>query len=169
MIVLSNNPKIKEHKKLLNSNIQFHQLTLLSITSSSVFNELGSTYIPEKKGKFFVCQNKSPKPHRIATLSVLDRLGLLDDTNCYFLHQLIWQLMIIEDTFGESDFEKQKDSLQKILDSKRKCGDYENESMITEEGDFIRDEFPHLEGEKGGGASGGLMIREVMILIKTHM
>ena len=60
--------------------------------------------------------------------------------------------------FGESDFEKQKDSLQKILDSKENVSDYENESMITEEGDFIRDDFPHLEG--AGGASGGLMIRE---------
>lgn len=158
LIVLSNNPKIKEHKKLLNSNIQFHQLTLLSITSSSVFNELGSTYIPEKKGKFFVCQNKSPKPHRIATLSVLDRLGLLDDTNWSLLTPINMPVDDYRRYFGESDFEKQKDSLQKILDSKRKCGDYENESMITEEGDFIRDDFPHLEG--AGGASGGLMIRE---------
>lgn len=157
-IVLSNNTKIESHKAKLNSKLRFYKLNLLSLTSCSVFVELGSEFISDKKGKFFVCQNKSPKPHRIATLSILEKNNLLSDTNWSLLTPLNMDVNDYRRYFDENDFINQRDSLQVLLNSKRKCGDYENESMIQSNGDFVKDDFPHLEG--AGGASGGLMIRE---------
>lgn len=157
-LILSNNPKIEEYKKEFNSNIGFHKLNLLSLTSSSVFNELGSEFLPNKTGKFFVCHNKSPKPHRIAILASMMTNNLLDDSNWSMILPLRTSDEDFRRYFDSHDFEKYKDSVNKLLTSEPKYSDNENASMVTEDGDFIKTDFPHLEG--AGGASGGLMIRE---------
>jgi len=157
-IILSNNPKSEEYKKILNSDIVIHKLNLLSLTSSSVFNELGSTFIADKKGKFFICHNKSPKPHRIATLSMMMANGLLDDSNWSMITPLRTSDEDFKRYFDENDFNLYQNSVKLLLNSGPKYSDNENSSMIDNNGDFKRDDFPHLEG--AGGASGGLMIRE---------
>ena len=162
-LILSNNPRIEIYKKELNSNIGFYKINLLSLTSSSVFNELSSTFIENKNGKFFVCHNKSPKPHRIATLSMMLTNNLLDDTNWSMITPLRTSDEDFKRYFNEANYIKYKDSINLLLQSPPKYSDNENKSMITAEGDFVKTDFPHLEG--AGGASGGLMIREEHI---TH-
>lgn len=157
-VILSNNPKSKEYRDKLNSNIEIHKLNLLSLTSSSVFNELGSNFVANKKGKFFVCHNKSPKPHRIATLSFLKANNILEDTNWSMITPLRTSEEDFKRYFSESDYELYYSSIKDILESKPKYSDNENETMVDDNGDFKRDDFPHLEG--AGGASGGMMIRE---------
>lgn len=84
--VINNNYNLKKYKEKFNSEINVHTLIFIPTSSTVVLNRVGGCdYLPEKNGKFFMCFNKSPKPHRYATLCMLRNKKLLDDTNWSFI------------------------------------------------------------------------------------
>lgn len=80
--VVNNNSLLPEYPKRHNTKINTHQLDFISHSSTKVLWFLGGCkFIKDKKGKFFMCFNKSPKKHRYALLCMLKKQNLLDEIN----------------------------------------------------------------------------------------
>lgn len=157
-VLINNGSKVAELNKKYNSAILNYKLNLIQITSSSIFAEMNSNYIEEKSGKFFLCFNKNPKKHRYGLICALDYFDILKDTN--------WSLIAKTD---ESDFTRFKDffikdlynkiNFKKFKDVSLKESDFENgKGFFNDDMTVNYQDFPELE--RGGGASGGLMIPE---------
>lgn len=80
-IIINNDYRIYEHKEHYNSKINVHKCGFLKYSSYRVFNELDVKFKDEKDGKFFMCRNRSAKPHRISLLINLFVDGIIDDVN----------------------------------------------------------------------------------------
>jgi hypothetical protein len=96
---INNNAKLQDYKVLYNSDINVHSLQFIAHSSTKVLHRVGGNeFIDNKKGKFFMCFNKSPKLHRYGLLCYLKKYGLLDDIN--------WSLVPTWDTKPKGDFYK---------------------------------------------------------------
>jgi hypothetical protein len=157
-LIISNNPNIKNYIQETNSEIKFHKLNLLKITSSSVFSEVETRFLTNKKGKFFSCFNKNPKRHRYTLLCLLDYFNLLEETN--------WSLI---GKTHSSDKESYKDFLpsdlwdvidfNKFSEIELKESDYEiGTNYFNSDLSVNNKDFPTIG--RGGGASGGMMLPE---------
>jgi hypothetical protein len=80
--VINNNSKIKEYNKKYGSEINTYTLNFIPHSSTKVLVRVGGCeFTTERNGKFFMCFNKSPKPHRYALLCLLKKNNLLENTN----------------------------------------------------------------------------------------
>jgi hypothetical protein len=156
--LISNNPLLK--KRCDEVGITFYKLNLLSLTSCSVFSELGSSFIEEKTGKFGICFNKSPKIHRYSLLVYLKNANLLE----YINWSLIGKTEIDEDNlsryFSENKLSNLAETIEYFNNLPPKFSIDELDSnwvnpITLQVSDSVRKE---LNG--AGGASGGLMLPE---------
>lgn len=158
-LILSNNSSHEEIKNKLNLKIQSKKLNLIKLTASSIFSVMPSTFTTDKKGKFFLCFNKSPKPHRYATLLLLDYYNILTDTN--------WSLIGKENRCDSQSFKDiiNESILDKLDYEKFKLFDKKESDFEIGKGYFNKDlsvnyeEFNRLP-DGGGMASGGLTLPE---------
>lgn len=161
---LNNNGNFEDYNRKHNGNIQFTQLQLIPITSTSIFSDLTPNLITDKDGKFFICHNKSPKPHRYAILALLHKKGIIDDVNWSFVsghsrppEDFIWLREVLPDGVVYNC----ENEIKNLLSIKIKESDYEvNRQYFSENGEIIFDKtkFPPL-GE-AAMESGGLLIPE---------
>lgn len=80
--VINNNSKIKDYNQKYNSEINTYTLNFIPHSSTKVLVRIGGCeFTTERKGKFFMCFNKSPKPHRYALLCLLKKNNILENTN----------------------------------------------------------------------------------------
>jgi hypothetical protein len=163
-MLLNNNGNFQMYNIKYNGNIQFNQLQLIPITSTSIFSDLKPSLITEKTGKLFICHNKSSKPHRYATLALLHKKGLIDDVNWSLVtgqirppEDYVWLNEVLPiDVVNSCEKE-----IKKLFSIKVRESDYEvNKKYFSENGEIIFDknEFPEL-GE-AAMESGGLLIPE---------
>ena len=97
--VVNNNAKLNDYKVNFNSEINIHSLQFIPHSSTKVLVRMGGNeFIGDKKGKFFMCFNKSPKIHRYTLLCYLKRNNLLDDIN--------WSLVPSWNSQPKGDFYK---------------------------------------------------------------
>lgn len=157
-LIISNNPNIKNYIKHTNSQIKFHQLNLLKITSSSVFSDVETRFLENKNGKFFSCFNKNPKRHRYTILSLLDYYNLLDDTNWSLIGKVhntdkyVYKDYLPAELWEKIDFTKFGDVELKESDYETNLGYFNSDLSVNYQ------DFPKLS--KGGAASGGMMLPE---------
>jgi hypothetical protein len=86
--VINNNPKLKEWKIELNTQVNVHSCQLIA---EWIKNYVPSEFIIKKdNGSFFMCHNRTPKIHRYGILSLLKKYELLSDTNWSLING--WQL-----------------------------------------------------------------------------
>ena len=80
--ILNNNSKLVEYRHNHNSSINVRTLSFIPFSSTDVLVHTGGCEWKEhKEGKFFMCFNKSPKPHRYTLLVLLMKNELLDKFN----------------------------------------------------------------------------------------
>lgn len=80
--VINNNSKINEYNKKYDSEINTYTLNFIPHSSTKVLVKVGGCkFTTERNGKFFLCFNKSPKPHRYALLCLLKKNNLLENIN----------------------------------------------------------------------------------------
>jgi hypothetical protein len=163
-MLLNNNGNFQMYNTKYNGNIQFNQLQLIPITCNSIFSDFKPPLITEKTGKLFICHNKSPKPHRYATLALLHKRGLIDDVNWSLVtgqirppEDYVW----LNEALPVDVVNSCEKEIKKLFSIKVKESDYEvNRKYFSENGEIIFDknEFPEL----GDAAmeSGGLLIPE---------
>lgn len=85
VILLNNNSKLYSYKKKHGYDIIVHHSNFLYFSFIKTLKLLNSKYTDIKSGKFFMCRNKNPKPHRIALLANLKMNDLLNEINYSFL------------------------------------------------------------------------------------
>jgi hypothetical protein len=163
-MLLNNNGNFQMYNTKYNGNIQFNQLQLIPITCNSIFSDFKPPLITEKTGKLFICHNKSPKPHRYATLALLHKKGLIDDVNWSLVtgqirppEDYVW----LNEALPIDVVNSCEQEIKNLFSIKVKESDYEvNKKYFSENGEIIFDknEFPEL-GE-AAMESGGLLIPE---------
>jgi hypothetical protein len=88
--LINNNEKLGDYKKEIGTFINVHTTRSLSTIFNINFNNsLHVKYKAEKEpGSFFLCHNRSGKLHRYALLAILDKYGLLDDTDWSLINRV---------------------------------------------------------------------------------
>lgn len=144
--VVNNNSKLIDYKIKYNSDINVYKLNFIPHSSTKVLIKLGGCqFVENKKGKFFMCFNKSPKRHRYALLCYLKKFNLLDNIN--------WSLVPTwnsepKDDFYSKIFDKNEmiffnDEINYFYDTKIKRSDYEKDKgWFNEFEDINRKDFP---------------------------
>ena len=144
--IVNNNSKLDEYKIKYNSDINVYKLNFIPHSSTKVLVKMGGCdYIEDKKGKFFMCFNKSPKLHRYALLCLLKKKLVLDEIN--------WSLVpsynsnptnhFYDPIFNEDEKIFFKSEIEYFYNLKFKRSEYEeNKNWFNEFQDINRDEFP---------------------------
>lgn len=144
--IINNNSKLKEYKDKYNSNINIYKLNFIPHSSTKVLVKVGGCdYVENKKGKFFMCFNKSPKVHRYALLCLLKKHNLLDDINWSLVPS--WNSQPRGDyynkIFNEDEKLYYKDEIEHFFDVKFKRSEYEEEKgWFNKFEDINRQGFP---------------------------
>lgn len=85
--LINNDFKLNDYNIQYGWNINTHKINHLISRTSGGLLETDFNFLQDKPGPFFLCKNKQPKPHRIFTLSFLDRYGILDSVNYSYIRK----------------------------------------------------------------------------------
>ena len=77
--VINNNQKLQYWKNELNINLNVHSCKMLPQMFPN--EQPGKWKLDKEDGSFFMCHNRTPRPHRYALLCLLKYNNLLSDTN----------------------------------------------------------------------------------------
>lgn len=144
--IVNNNSKLCDYKLKYNSNINIYKLNFIPHSSTKVLVKVGGCdFIENKKGKFFMCFNKSPKIHRYALLCSLKKEGLLEDINWSLVPS--WDSNPKDDFYSEIfTFEDKKhyhNEIEYFFNLKIKRSEYEeNKGWFNEFNDINKEGFP---------------------------
>lgn len=145
--VLNNNYNLSHYKQKYHSKINVHTLVFIPTSSTVVLYRAGGCdFITEKEGKFFMCFNKSPKPHRYATLCLLKNRKLINDTN--------WSLVpswgvnpdsnFYHSLFNTQDMIQLESEILYFNNTKIKKSDYEeNKKWFDDDGNIVHEVLPN--------------------------
>jgi hypothetical protein len=81
IFIVNNNSKLNELKHKHELDINVHSIKFIPNSSNLTLSRIQSVFNENKEGKFFLCHNKSPKPHRYAILVLLKNQNILEDVN----------------------------------------------------------------------------------------
>ncbi len=146
IFIVNNNSKLSQYKEKYNSIINTYTLNFIPHSSTKVLVKVGGCeYIENKKGKFFMCFNKSPKVHRYALLCLLKKYHLLDDVNWSLVPS--WNSQPKDDfytkIFSNEEKEYYKDEIEFFYNHKIKVSEYEKDkNWFNQFEDINRDGFP---------------------------
>jgi hypothetical protein len=81
IFIVNNNTKLNELKHKHELDINVYPIKFIPNSSNLTLSRIESKFNEDKKGKFFLCHNKSPKPHRYALLVLLKNENIIEDVN----------------------------------------------------------------------------------------
>lgn len=126
IFVVNNNSKLNELKHTYVPEVNVHSIKFIPNTSNLTLSRIESRFNENKKGKFFLCHNKSPKPHRYSILTLLKNKNIINDVN--------WSLvsgfqckneLFFSQLFTKQDIEKYKEDIEYFTSIEVKKSDYE--------------------------------------------
>lgn len=147
--VINNDSKLEEYKKTILTEINVFSLGFLLKFIAGHLVKQESQFKPIKDGKFFLCHNRSPKPHRYTLLVMMRNSGLINDVDWSLI--MGWyrqENMRNGDThkdfyrhfFTESDLINFKEDIEYFNNIKIKKSNYEEDTSWFTAGD-LHDEF----------------------------
>jgi hypothetical protein len=128
IFIVNNNSKLVELKHTFLPEVNVHSLKFIPNTSNLTLSRINSNFNENKEGKFFLCHNRSPKPHRYCILTLLKNENLLEDVN--------WSLVpshtgydeyFFSQIFTKEDIVKYHEEIKYFLSIQIKKSDYESE------------------------------------------
>jgi hypothetical protein len=128
IFIVNNNSKLNELKKTFVPNVNVHSLKFIPNTSNLTLSRITSNFIENKEGKFFLCHNRSTKPHRYCMLTLLKHYEVLDNTN--------WSLVpsfkcdndqLFYEIFNKEDIKNYIEEIKYFISLSIKKSDYELE------------------------------------------
>jgi len=143
--VINNDSKLEEYKQIVGTDINVYSLGFLLKFISGHLITQKIEFKPIKEGKFFLCHNRSPKPHRYSLLVLLRNNNLLD--------QVDWSLIMgwnrkqnlvggdisknfFSPFFNFIEYESHKNDIDFFENIGIKKSMYENETSWFSEGDL---------------------------------
>lgn len=161
--VLNNNSNLIDYNNKLNTKINFYKLNFIALSSGPTLTYFDTKFETEKKGKFFLCHNRTPKPHRYALLSLLKHNNILDNVNWSLVpsyQRIMTDYRIYEYLLTKEDIEILKPEIEYFDSIDYKFSDFEiNKNIIGADNDFDKTKLPKLIGVAGCG--GGMMVPEI--------
>jgi hypothetical protein len=126
--LVNNNSKLDEWGNNSEKKINVYKLNFIPHSSTKVLTKIGGVdFLEEKKGKFFMCFNKSPKKHRYGLLLLLMKNNLLDNFNWSLVPT--WDCKFSESYLGSFFTESEMNMLSNEIDKFKKIeikkSDYE--------------------------------------------
>jgi len=146
IFIVNNNSKLNEYKQKYSSDINVYKLNFIPHSSTKVLVKMkGCEFVENKKGKFFMCFNKSPKVHRYALLCLLKNKNLLNNINWSLVPT--WNSEPKKDFYNKifNNYEKfnYRNEIEYFYNIKIKRSEYEeNKGWFNEFREINREEFP---------------------------
>jgi len=128
IFIVNNNSKLIELKHTFLPEVNVHSLKFIPNTSNLTLSRINTNFNENKEGKFFLCHNRSPKPHRYCILTLLKNENILEDVN--------WSLVpshtgydehFFSQIFNKEDIVKYHEEIKYFLSIEIKKSDYEIE------------------------------------------
>ena len=130
--ICNNNVLLEEYRKNKDTEINVHRTVRLpNFTAAAFLYSAGALDFKTKKdGLFFMCQNRRARPHRYAILSILKKMGVIDDVDWSLVQGWIiskdphgW----LRDVLNEKDLEDLKEEVDYFFAIDQKKCNYESE------------------------------------------
>jgi len=132
--VSNNNPRLQEFKDEIGTGINVHStVRLANFTANSVIHSIGRVeFKPDKKGEFFMCHNRRPRPHRYGLLCLLKKSGILEDVDWSLVQGFQFKgnknpEAFFGEIFNEEDVVNMKEEIQYFSNIEQKKSRYEEE------------------------------------------
>lgn len=78
--IWNNNSKLNQYKEELQTELNVYSLDFLVKFICDHMVQLGEpAFVEDKNGKFFMCHNRSPKPHRYGLLALMMKNNIIDE------------------------------------------------------------------------------------------
>jgi hypothetical protein len=128
IFIVNNNSKLNELKHTYVPEVNVHSIKFIPNTSNLTLSRIESRFNENKKGKFFLCHNRSAKPHRYSILTLLKNENIINDVN--------WSLvsgfqctneLFFSQIFTKEDTKKYKEDIKYFTSIDVKKSDYESE------------------------------------------
>ena len=123
--ILNNDSRLEEFVEENKLGLRVKKTNYLSSFTLNLFYEDYDSIQKSINDKFFLCINKRPKIHRIATLGYLKNLNLLEHTNYSILEDSDKEDSDFDRFLGRTESLRLKDDLDYVLSQKPKQTDYE--------------------------------------------
>lgn len=129
IFIVNNNSKLNELKHKYELDVNVHSIKFIPNTSNLSLTRIESKFVENKKGKFFLCHNKSPKPHRYCTLVLLKNENIIDDVNWSLVpgFKLNTNMVGLGCLFNRDELKKYNDDIEFFKSIEVKKSDYESE------------------------------------------
>jgi len=146
---INNNSLIGDIKKEHNSDVNVYKINFLPFSSTRVLEKAGEcSLITEKKGKFFMCFNKSPKPHRYALLCLLKKNNILENTNWSLVPSwnCNFEESYLRSTFSKNELKMIKSEIDYFSKIDIKRSDFEEDKgWFTRFNNINKDSLPNWQ------------------------
>lgn len=126
IFIVNNNSKLNELKHKHELEINVHSIKFIPNTSNFTLTQIETKFNENKKGKFFLCHNRTPKPHRYSILLLLKNGNILDDVNWSLVSQC-GDEQIFSLLFTQEEIKKYNDNVKFFISINLKKSDYELE------------------------------------------
>jgi len=144
-IIINNDYNIYSAKQY-GLDINVYKTGFIKHSSFQTLKQLNVDFNKDKSGKFFMCRNRVPKPHRISLLSILFKNKIIDDVNYSFIphaHRMTDILNLIP-YLTISFLKKNKDMIEYVMNHS-KIDDYEIEkNWINTETNAFQSNQPEI-------------------------
>ena len=145
-IIINNDYNIYRANSYYNIGINVHKLGFIKHSSYRTLRELTPIFQEEKNGKFFMCRNRSAKPHRISLISTLIENGIMEDVNYSFIphaHRMDC-FIALEPYLDKSFIEKNGDMIKYVMNHSKIC-DYESKkNWINQKNNEFQSDQPPI-------------------------
>lgn len=140
VILINNNSKLYEYKEKYGYDIKVHHSNFLYFSFTKTLDMLNSNWVENKTGKFFMCRNRNPKPHRVSLLAKLYVNDLIGDFNYSYIPNTGYKendFVPYESFFDQKYIHENKDFFN-FISTNKKLDDYEIDKnwIDLENGEF---------------------------------
>jgi hypothetical protein len=126
IFIVNNNSKLNELKHKFELEINVHPIKFIPNSSNFTLTQIETKFVENKKGKFFLCHNKSPKPHRYAILVLLRNENIIDDVNWSLVSGFKFKdELFFSQLFTKEDVQKYNEEIEFFTSIDVKKSDYE--------------------------------------------
>jgi len=126
IFVVNNNSKLNEIKHKYELDVNVHSIKFIPNTSNLTLSRIESSFNENKDGKFFLCHNRSPKPHRYSMLVLLKHENVIEDVNWSLVSGFKFKNdLFFSELFTKEELQKYKEDIEFFTSIDVKKSDYE--------------------------------------------
>lgn len=128
IFIVNNNSRLNELKHTYVPEVNVHSIKFIPNTSNLTLSRIESRFNEDKKGKFFLSHNRSPKPHRYSILVLLKNENIIEDVNWSLVSGFKFKdELFFSQLFTKEEQQQYKEEIEFFTSIEIKKSDFENE------------------------------------------